>query len=72
MTDLKPRKAVDIQSLSARAPLTLLGLLGGLASCTAELFTFPLDNIKTRMQMNGKEGLPTYTGLGNCAKLTFQ
>ena len=24
------------------------------------------------MQMNGKEGMPTYTGLGDCMKKTFK
>ena len=38
-----------MNALIAASPLALIGLLGGAASCTAELFTFPLDNIKTRM-----------------------
>jgi hypothetical protein len=46
----------------------LIGLIGGLASCTAEIFTFPLDNVKTRMQMNGKDGLPNYKNLVDCMK----
>ena len=36
-------------TLVSKSPLPLLGILGGLASCSAELVTFPLDNIKTRM-----------------------
>lgn len=72
MTDFsKIQKKASITDLVKAAPLPLLGLLGGLASCTAEIFTFPLDNIKTRMQMNGKQGLPVYSGLFDCAKKTF-
>ena len=52
MTDFKKEK--NINDLIKKAPLSLLGILGGTASCFAEVFTFPLDNIKTRMQMNGK------------------
>ena len=54
MTDFKKDQIVDINQLISASPLALIGLLGGLASCTAEIFTFPLDNVKTRMQMNGK------------------
>lgn len=69
--DIKRRGEVDVASLAKRAPLPLLGILGGLASCTAEVCTFPLDNIKTRMQMNGKEGLPSYSSLLDCFKKTI-
>jgi hypothetical protein len=37
-----------------KSPTWLLGLCGGVASIAAEIFTFGFDNIKTRMQMNGK------------------
>lgn len=49
MSDFKKRDTVDLPALIKASPLVLLGTLGGLASCTAETFTFPLDNIKTRM-----------------------
>lgn len=54
-----------------RSPLPLLGALGGLAACTAECMTFGFDNIKTRMQMNGKQGMPKYSGFGDCIKQTL-
>lgn len=34
-------------------------MIGGFAANTAEIITFPIDNIKTRMQMNGREGCKT-------------
>ena len=46
--DIQNRKK-DISFLVSEANLLVLGVLGGLASCTAETFTFPLDNVKTRM-----------------------
>ena len=46
--DIQNRKK-DISILVSEANLLVLGVLGGLASCTAETFTFPLDNVKTRM-----------------------
>lgn len=49
----------------------LLGFLGGLAGCNAELVTFPFDNLKTRMQMNGKEGMPSYKSFTDCIVQTF-
>jgi len=52
-------------------PLPILGLLGGLSSCIAEVFTFPFDNVKTRIQMNGKAGMPFYTSTTNCIFVTF-
>lgn len=50
----------------------LLGFLGGLAGCNAELVTFPFDNLKTRMQMNGKEGMPSYRSFTDCIGQTFK
>jgi solute carrier family 25 protein 14/30 len=29
-------------------------ILGGVASCNAELFTFPIDLVKTRLQIQGQ------------------
>jgi hypothetical protein len=52
--------------------LLILSICGGLAACTAEVFTFPFDNLKTRMQMNGKQGMPNYSSLGNCIKTTLK
>ena len=49
----------------------LLGFLGGLAGCNAEVVTFPFDNLKTRMQMNGKEGMPSYKSFTDCIAQTF-
>lgn len=49
----------------------LLGFLGGLAGCNAEVVTFPFDNLKTRMQMNGKEGMPSYKSFSDCILQTF-
>lgn len=49
----------------------LLGFLGGLAGCNAEVVTFPFDNLKTRMQMNGKEGMPSYKSFTDCITQTF-
>jgi hypothetical protein len=51
--DFKKQKKFDLKD----AHLIVLAVLGGGAACTAELLTFPFDNIKTRMQMNGKEGM---------------
>jgi len=50
----------------------LLGFLGGLAGCNAEVVTFPFDNLKTRMQMNGKEGMPSYKSFTDCIAQTFK
>jgi len=43
-----------------------LGFLGGLASMASELVTFPADNVKTRIQMNGRDGLPNYKSTVDC------
>lgn len=53
MSDFKQRRSDSLKP----PPLSsfYLGFLGGLAAINAELVTFPFDNIKTRMQMNGKE-----------------
>jgi len=39
----------DLNKLIKKSPNYILGILGGSASCTAEIITFPFDNIKTRM-----------------------
>ena len=49
MSDFEKRKSINMPLLVDKSPLLLLGVLGGMASSTAELITFPLDNIKTRM-----------------------
>ena len=30
-------------------------ICGGIASCTAEFFTFPIDLVKTRLQIQGQQ-----------------
>lgn len=40
--------------LVEQSSLFMLAFCSGLASCTAEMMTFPFENIKIRMQMNGK------------------
>ena len=46
-------------------------LYGGIASCSAEIFTFPIDLVKTRLQVQGQTIDPNaaktkYTGMFNC------
>lgn len=50
-------------------------ILGGVSSCTAEFFTFPIDLVKTRLQIQGQHlELSTghhhhslkYNGMVNC------
>ncbi|KAL4491779.1 hypothetical protein ABPG72_006034 [Tetrahymena utriculariae] len=65
------QKVPTIQDYIQASPLPLLGFLGGLAASTAETLTFAFDNIKTRMQMNGKQGMPSYSGFGDCIKKTL-
>jgi len=55
-----------------KIPIIHLGLLGGVSAMMAEIVTFPLDNIKTRIQMNGKQGLPTYTSTIDCVAKTLR
>ena len=40
---------------------------GGYASCTAECVTMPVDVVKTRLQMDGAQGLKQYAGTVDCA-----
>ena len=57
-------------SLKALEPF----ILGGISSCTAELFTFPIDLVKTRLQIQGQIELSghslnhsiKYNGMLNC------
>ena len=53
-------------------PSVHIGFLGGLAAVTAEMSTFPLDSMKTRIQMNGKEGLPIYKSTFDCMVKTLK
>jgi hypothetical protein len=43
-------------------------IAGGLASCAAEITTFPIDLAKTRLQVTNNK----YTGMFNCLKLTVK
>eukprot|EP01017_Pseudomicrothorax_dubius_P031849 TRINITY_DN410_c0_g1_i1.p1 TRINITY_DN410_c0_g1~~TRINITY_DN410_c0_g1_i1.p1 ORF type:complete len:330 (-),score=56.63 TRINITY_DN410_c0_g1_i1:33-1022(-) len=63
-------KAKEAQRRQLSTPF--LGILGGLSAMIAESCTFPLDNMKTRMQMNGREGCPTYRSFGDCIAQTFR
>jgi hypothetical protein len=50
-------------------------VLGGIASCTAEIITFPIDLVKTRLQVQGQkaENLQNkYRGMFHCFKLTVK
>jgi hypothetical protein len=47
-------------------------VLGGISSCNAELFTFPIDLVKTRLQIQGQkvENLQNkYRGMFHCFNL---
>ena len=47
----------------------LKGLLyGGIASCTAETVTMPVDVVKTRLQMDGAGNQTLYKGPIDCAR----
>ena len=46
-------------------------ILGGISSCNAEFFTFPIDLVKTRLQIQGQttENLQNkYRGMLHCFK----
>ena len=49
----------------------IIGMCGGIAACTAEYITFPFDNVKTRIQMNGKDGMPKYNSTMHCLTKTL-
>jgi hypothetical protein len=53
----------DQRMIITAAASTLAGLF-------AEFIAFPLENAKTRLQMNGKEGVPKYGSLTACLKST--
>lgn len=53
-------------------PLVLSFLGGSISSCIAELCTFPMDMLKTRMQLGGTQGLPKYTGVRHCVQHTYE
>jgi Mitochondrial carrier protein len=52
-------------------PLVLSFLGGSLSSCTAEFFTFPMDQLKTKMQLGGTQGSIKYTGPFHAIKDNF-
>ena len=72
MSDFSKTTQSHIKSEPKKPNSLLLGFLGGLAGCNAEAVTFPFDNLKTRMQMNGKEGMPSYKSFTDCITQTFK
>lgn len=50
-------------------------VIGGMASCTAEVFTFPIDLTKTRLQIQGQklENISIkYKGMFHCFKVVLK
>ena len=52
-------------------------ICGGIASCFSEIVTFPIDLVKTRLQIQGqadsiKTSKPKYTGMFNCFKMVVK
>jgi solute carrier family 25 protein 14/30 len=50
-------------------------ILGGIASCNAEIFTFPIDLVKTRLQIQGQGVDPAklkYKGMLNCFTVSIK
>ncbi|KRX00255.1 Mitochondrial carrier domain [Pseudocohnilembus persalinus] len=72
MQTYQNKKSLSMPEIISISPTWLLGILGGLGSSSGEIVTFAFDNMKTRMQMNGKQGLPSYTGLLDCVKKTLK
>lgn len=56
---------------NTQLPLTLSFLGGSISSTTAEFCTFPMDMLKTRMQMSGTQGLPQYSSIGHVLSHTY-
>lgn len=52
--------------MSEELPLSLSFLGGSLSSCTAEALTFPMDQLKTKMQLGGTQGSVKYSGPIHC------
>lgn len=48
--------------MSEELPLSLSFLGGSLSSCAAEFVTFPMDQLKTKMQLGGTQGAIKYSG----------
>lgn len=67
MSDFKKQPPIQ-----KKISTVFLGFLGGLSACHAEIFTFPFDSLKTRMQMNGKDGMPSYLSTRDCIQQTFK
>jgi hypothetical protein len=53
-------------------PLLLSFLGGSISSSIAEVCTFPMDMLKTRMQLGGTQGLPKYSGVKQCIQHTYE
>ena len=54
-------------------------LYGGIASCFSEVVTFPIDLVKTRLQIQGQKSMTNdpssklkYKGMLDCFKLTIR
>lgn len=50
-------------------------ILGGLSSCNAEIFTFPIDFVKTRLQLQGQKSdnlQIKYRGMFDCFGKVFR
>lgn len=67
---IKPK--LDMSDIIKKSYIGMIGICGGFGSATAELLTFGFDNVKTKMQMNGKEGLPNYTSFRHCISSTWK
>lgn len=52
-------------------PLWLSILGGTLSSSLADALTFPMDMLKTRMQMGGTQGITRYTSIKHCISHTY-
>ncbi|KAI9464189.1 mitochondrial carrier domain-containing protein [Boletus coccyginus] len=56
---------VDYEALPSNAGLTVNMLAGGMAGITEHAVMFPVDSIKTRMQVFAASPAAVYTGIGN-------
>ena len=48
--------------MAEELPLALSFIGGSLSSCAAEFSTFPMDQLKTKMQLGGTQGSIKYSG----------
>lgn len=47
-------------------------LSGALSSTTAEIVTYPMDMLKTRMHLRGTQGVPRYSSMWHAVTYTYQ